>query len=352
MGLIEPLPQGALDIVGDVHGEVDALRSLLHHLGYDVHGGHAQGRRLVFVGDLCDRGPDSPAVISLMQTLVGNGRALAILGNHELNLLRADAKEGSGWYFDERVASDRRYAPFARAVGPQRQEMLAFLGGLPIALERADLRIVHAAWQHDAIATVRALPAGAAHQHYERWDALAVEHMDSSGLRARYLDEKQRWKAELVNPHAHVDFLEAIAEHDVTNQMFNPLRVLTSGVERKGSSPFFSSGKWRFVDRVRWWDGYADAIPVVVGHYWRRLTPVDRKAVGKGDPDLFDNVNPLAWHGLNRNVFCVDFSVGGRWQERESGVPLGSKVKLAALRWPERNLVLETGEHLPTIWDR
>jgi len=31
--LIQPLFDGPLDIVGDVHGEIDALRSLMRHLG-------------------------------------------------------------------------------------------------------------------------------------------------------------------------------------------------------------------------------------------------------------------------------------------------------------------------------
>lgn len=36
MSLIQPLPPGPLDIVGDIHGEYDALRQLLAHLGYDA----------------------------------------------------------------------------------------------------------------------------------------------------------------------------------------------------------------------------------------------------------------------------------------------------------------------------
>lgn len=48
-GLVRSLFPGALDIVGDVHGEIDALRALLARLGYDQHGEHRHGRRLVFV---------------------------------------------------------------------------------------------------------------------------------------------------------------------------------------------------------------------------------------------------------------------------------------------------------------
>ena len=59
---VAPLPPGPVDIVGDVHGELGALDALLDRLGY-VRGRHPEGRRLVFVGDLIDRGPDSAGVL-------------------------------------------------------------------------------------------------------------------------------------------------------------------------------------------------------------------------------------------------------------------------------------------------
>src|SRR5438445_520040 len=48
--LVRPLPEGPLDLVGDVHGEFDALRSLLGRLGYREAGTHPEGRRPVFLG--------------------------------------------------------------------------------------------------------------------------------------------------------------------------------------------------------------------------------------------------------------------------------------------------------------
>ena len=115
MSLIQPLPPGPLDIIGDVHGEYDALLSLLAQLGYDQDGQHPAQRHLVFVGDFVDRGPDSPAVLALARRLMASGRALAVSGNHEINLLREDPKDGSGWFFDSRTASDEaKYAPFAQ----------------------------------------------------------------------------------------------------------------------------------------------------------------------------------------------------------------------------------------------
>lgn len=58
----------------------------------------------------------------------------------------------------------------------------------------------------------------------------------------------------------------------------------------------------------------------------------------KGDPDLFAKTHPLAWHGKLGNVFCVDFSAGGRWGRTQSWGHGGSQYKLAALRWPERQI--------------
>jgi protein phosphatase len=42
----------------------------------------------VFVGDLVDRGPDSPGVLRLVMHMVGNGTALCVPGNHDVKLQR------------------------------------------------------------------------------------------------------------------------------------------------------------------------------------------------------------------------------------------------------------------------
>src|SRR5690606_25081827 len=45
-------------------------------------------RTLVFLGDLVDRGPNTPAVLRLVMRLVGEGKALCVPGNHDVKLLR------------------------------------------------------------------------------------------------------------------------------------------------------------------------------------------------------------------------------------------------------------------------
>ncbi|RCH65203.1 polynucleotide kinase-phosphatase [Streptomyces sp. SDr-06] len=78
---------GPFDIIGDVHGCRSELETLLRKLGY-VDGVHPGGRTAVFVGDLVDRGPDSPGVLRRVMSMVAGGNALCVPGNHENKLGR------------------------------------------------------------------------------------------------------------------------------------------------------------------------------------------------------------------------------------------------------------------------
>jgi protein phosphatase len=90
---------GPFDVIGDVHGCLGELISLLVKLGYRMKRveedgreywrvSHPENRRLVFVGDLCDRGPDTPGVFRLVIDAVKRGVAFCVLGNHDDKLLR------------------------------------------------------------------------------------------------------------------------------------------------------------------------------------------------------------------------------------------------------------------------
>lgn len=86
---------GPFDIIGDIHGCRDEAVALLEKLGYAVAGTREapevrapEGRRAIFVGDLVDRGPDSPGVLRLVMHMVGNGTALCVPGNHDVKLMK------------------------------------------------------------------------------------------------------------------------------------------------------------------------------------------------------------------------------------------------------------------------
>jgi len=87
---------GPFDIVGDVHGCFDELGELLGQLGYTINQQDGQysssspnGRKLVFVGDLVDRGPGTVQVLRLVSDLVQSGQAFCVPGNHDMKLVRA-----------------------------------------------------------------------------------------------------------------------------------------------------------------------------------------------------------------------------------------------------------------------
>jgi len=338
----QPLPTKNLDVIGDVHGELDALINLLAHLGYNKFTEHPQQRHLVFVGDLCDRGQNSPGVLRKVQQLVEQGKASAILGNHEINLLVGDAKDGSGWFFPEREVSDNHfYAPYQKALNIEKSSIIDFLKQQPLILEREDLRIVHACWDTSAIQKLEQSSHPDVIHAYEHWEAKTTSIAQSSGLKKQYEQTLHQWESSLENPHQHPPFLDAIAHYEILESQENPIKALTSGKEQLAEAPFFIGNKWRFTDRSRWWDHYDEDIPVIIGHYWRNFfhqSQVSRYS------QLFNDVASQEWHGHKKNVFCVDFSIGASWRSRHPEINAPADYfHLAALRWPENQLVLHSG---------
>jgi len=345
---IAPLFEGPVDIIGDVHGEIVALGSLLAHLGYGAEGDHSQGRRPVFVGDLCDRGPDSPAVLDLVIERVRAGLAQCVLGNHELNVLFGSPKHGNGWFFDRNHDHDAgEFLHSAAATAARRAEWLEFLATQPVALEREDLRIVHACWSDAALGSLRRFPASASYDEVNReLMESARSEARASGLETEAARELKSYRHLLRNPDAVLPPLPFLARLGEQFQNSNPLKVLTSGLEHAADAPFWAGGKWRLTDRVRWWKDYRASVPVIVGHYWRRDAGATPQEV-TGDWDyLFEDCGAYDWLGPDANVFCVDYSVGGRYLERAHGRSSGFQCRLAALRWPERELVFDDGERL------
>jgi len=80
---------GPFDIIGDIHGCRAELETLLDQLGYvGEPRRHPAGRKVVFLGDLVDRGPEIPGVLKRVMAMVADGSALCVPGNHEMKLLR------------------------------------------------------------------------------------------------------------------------------------------------------------------------------------------------------------------------------------------------------------------------
>lgn len=289
--LVRPLFEGPLDIVGDVHGEIEALRSLMVNLGYGSDGTHPDDRRLVFVGDLTDRGPDSPAVVDLVQNLVKSGRAQCVLGNHDFNILVDHKKPENKWFWGEDfLAQDESVVPQVLADDSIRQRVRAFFRTLPLALERDDLRIVHASWDDEMIDIAK----------------------DTTDVESLYVLHRDLIESKLASQG-----LEEV-DRGLRHQNENPVKLLTSGPEERSEQPYESGGKIRNEQRVKWWNEYTGPF-CVFGHY----------SISYGEA-----------RG-SESAFCVDFGVGKRWTERREGKSKTFSCKLGALRLPERTVVFD-----------
>jgi diadenosine tetraphosphatase ApaH/serine/threonine PP2A family protein phosphatase len=87
--------------IGDIHGCSDLLETLLDQITADnLIRADMQSKKLVFLGDYIDRGPDSARVIDiLMRGLPDGYEAIFLKGNHEAMLLEAleDSKSALFW---------------------------------------------------------------------------------------------------------------------------------------------------------------------------------------------------------------------------------------------------------------
>lgn len=150
------------DLIGDIHGHAAELESLLQELGYRRKSGiyrHPQQRKVIFLGDYIDRGPEIRRVLKVVRSMVESGEALAILGNHEVNALRYHARDADGRPL--RAHSDKNraqhQATLDQLVKPYPEEWadtMNWFSELPLWLDLGPLRAVHAAWSDRAVAAM------------------------------------------------------------------------------------------------------------------------------------------------------------------------------------------------------
>jgi serine/threonine protein phosphatase 1 len=91
-----PAPEGALVVVGDIHGQITCLEKLISKLETQ-----APDARWVFVGDFIDRGDHSAQVLTRLRALEAErSDIVCILGNHEemmVSFLRNPEEAGNRW---------------------------------------------------------------------------------------------------------------------------------------------------------------------------------------------------------------------------------------------------------------
>ena len=304
------------DIIGDIHGYYHELTILLKKMGYQNDGnswGHPD-RKVLFVGDYIDRGPQSPETLNLVRNMVENDQAVALMGNHELNAILFNVKHENGGYV--RPHSLKNFNQHAQTLlqfhelnkGQDIYEgYIDWFKTLPLYFEDENIRVVHATWHHESIENLK-----------------------------KYQPELDK------NPN----FIKNAGFED--HELYTITENLLKGIEIPlPDNKFFhdNGGHKRYEMRIKWWKEpsstpvqdygfgadlneysgktaselfnnvwhYSDDIPVFFGHYW-----------------LHDKIELQ-----NKYVCCLDYSIG-------------IKDRLAAYRYGgEKKLDEENFIHVP-----
>jgi hypothetical protein len=276
------------DIVGDVHGYATELKSLLEKLGYREKKGaysHPE-RKVIFVGDFIDRGPEIRATLQIARAMVDGGSALALMGNHEFNAMAYHTPDGEGDFLRKHTPEkiEQHRATMEQLGTPHPQEWkgwLAWFATLPLFLDHGDLRVVHASWDGAAVSAFRAI---------KRIDQGTLRGMVEKGAPLNKYKEHLLNGLELSLPEGHYySDKTGFRRQKIRTRWWEPLAGKTyrmAVLPDSDTVPDFPIPS-AFIHTHRAYD--AGEPPVFFGHYW---LPADAKK------------EPVA-----PNLACLDYSV-------------------------------------------
>lgn len=144
---------GGFDVISDIHGQGDRLALLLDKLGYS-HGRHPDGRKIIFVGDFIHRGTQQAKTLDIVRDLMAQGTADAIMGNHELSLIRYLHEGAHGYIRPHTEPNNAYHSSFFREFpegSDALEDTMKWMRGLKLSLDLPDFKVVHAYWSEEAL---------------------------------------------------------------------------------------------------------------------------------------------------------------------------------------------------------
>lgn len=277
------------DIIGDIHGQSAKLEDLLATLGYHESCGvfrHPE-RRVLFLGDYIDRGPDVRRVLQIVRAMVEEGEAVALAGNHEVNAVHYHTKGPDGQplrpHSEEKAAQHAAtLAQFAN--NPEEwKQWLAWFARLPLFFETADFRAIHACWSDKHIEDVR--------NRNLTDPAFLYAAADKRRAEGRAMEILVKGPELALPPGVTLEDRSGVKRKTMRVRWWNLRQGPTSYrslVMPPGSSAPEGDASEEELGEIP--DYPPDAKPVFIGHYWL--------AHGSG-------IAPLAG-----NVVCLDYSAG------------------------------------------
>ncbi len=297
------------DIIGDIHGQYQKLSNLLLHMGYRQQGGvfSHKTRKVIFLGDFIDRGPQQSAVLKLVMGMVREGHALAVMGNHEFNALAfftEDPDHPGTWLRPRTNKNIAQHLAFLNEFvgGAHCAELpgvLAFFRSLPLWLDLGDIRIIHACWDLNAMADLANL-------------------LDANNC----LTEQALVASSRQDSRAFIA-LENLLKGPEVNLPNGVVFVDGTGIERKKM-------------RLRWWFEQGTSVgqqvqdKVKAESQLKSMPPVPVVGYGESEPPLF--IGHYWFSGkprlLKANMMCLDYSAA-------------RNGPLVAYRWSGEQTLLE-----------
>ena len=290
------------DLIGDIHGHAEQLKTLLGKLGYEKKQGVFQhpDRRVIFLGDFIDRGPQIREVLEIARGMVEAGHAHAVMGNHEWNALAyhtPDPKNPGEYLRKHGEKNVHQHSQTVKQLGKEElSSYLNWFATLPMWLEIDGVRAVHACWDEDQQHVMK--------KAFAECGGLTPELL----LRGSRTDDEVFKAVEVLLKGKEIRLPEGVVYRDkegsqrknIRTRWFLPAAGMTyrsyalqaGDVECDDPVPH---------EQVAHFKPYAEtAQPVFLGHYW-----------------LNDERPKL----LATNVACLDYSVakagylcGYRWQ--------------------------------------
>ena len=274
------------DLIGDIHGHCATLIKLLTKLGYREQDGIWQHdtRKIIFVGNYIDRGPQIKETLDLVKGMADAGHAIALMGNHEYNAVAYATEDGRGDHLrSHNAAHNKQHSATLQQFAGYPAEWQAYLEWfqrLPLFIDLGNLRAVHACWDEEHIRWLKE------HDHYTLSSSLLKEAHRRGSKANRVIEETLKGK-ELNIPAEFVWY-----DKDGHARTANRIKwwVQNSGAhygELLFSCPPEMTDE-AVPENLHINIYPADAPPVFIGHYW------------------LDEIEPAL---QSSNVVCLDYSV-------------------------------------------
>lgn len=272
----------AIDVIGDVHGCATLLKRLLDRLGYrrnrDGVWQHPQ-RRVLFLGDLIDRGPEIVETVEIARAMAERGFATVLLGNHEISALTAFFLRD-----ERRVPRIHKETIEQYRSCPERwRDTLKWLLECPLCIDAGSYRAVHACWDEALAAPfLDHHPDGRIDRYMlmRACDPQSFSHMLfgrlTRGPQLALPDGRSMTSRDGVTRRTFRTSFWAIAPRCYQDVVFQPDPLPEDIAQR----PLDDASKRRLVFYG------PDQPPLFFGHYWRQ-----------GHPEL-----------IGDNLACLDYS--------------------------------------------